>query len=54
MNHKELMEKDNMVKSRVSNTLVRRERKRRTDEKDKRAASLKGLKEVPKDPLHYS
>ena len=46
MNHRESMEEDDMVKSRVGNTLVRRER--RTDEEDKRAASPRGLKEVPR------
>src|SRR6266700_7818663 len=52
------MEEDDMVKSRVGNTLVRR----RTDEEDKRAASLRDLKrrcqglaegwswQPPKDP----
>ena len=63
MNHRESMEEDDMVKSRVGNT-PSTERERRTDEEDKRAASprdhirrCQGLAEVwpwrpPKDPLH--
>ena len=59
MNHRESMEEDDMVKSRVGNTLVRR----RTDEEDKRAISPRDLKrrcqglaegwpwQPPKDPL---
>ena len=39
MNHRESMEEDDMVKSRVGNTIIRR----RTDEEDKRATSLKDL-----------
>ena len=61
MNHKESIEEDDMVKSRVGNTLVRR----RTDEEDKRAASPRDLKrrcqglaegwpwQPPKDPLQW-
>ena len=45
MNHKESMKEDDMVKSRVGNTPST---KRRTNKKDKRAASPKGLKEVPR------
>ena len=39
MNHRESMEEDDMVKSRVGNTLVQR----RNDEEDKRAVSPRGL-----------
>ena len=39
MNHKESMEKDDMVKSRVGNIFIWR----RTDKEDKKAASLRDL-----------
>ena len=42
MNHRESIEEDDMVKSRVGNTLVRRERERETDEGG-RAASPRDL-----------
>ena len=60
MNYKESMEEDDMVKSRVGNTLLRR----RIDEENKRAVSLRDFKrrcqglaegwpwQPPKDPLH--
>ena len=62
MNHRESMEKDDMVKSRVGNTFVWR----RTNEEDKRAVSPRDLKrrcqglaegwpwQPLKDPLHYN
>ena len=39
MNHRESMEEDDMVMSRVGNTLIRR----RTDKEDKRAVSPRDL-----------
>src|SRR6266705_2179485 len=48
MNHRESMEEDDMVKSRVGNTPST---ERRTDEEDKRAASprdlIKGCQKIP-------
>ena len=43
--HRESMEEDDMVKSRA---IPRVQRERRTDEEDKRAASPRDYKEVPR------
>ena len=46
MNHRESMEEDDMVKSKVGNTLIQR----RTNEEDKRAANPKGLRLANQSP----
>src|SRR6266571_19339 len=53
MNHKESMEKDNMVKSRVGNSLRTEERERDKPMRRTRGLQARGIfKEVPKDPLY--